>query len=76
MDEIYPQLGQLLGGYFNQDWRDDAPDSAGIMQRYVDEWPKDELVEARSELEALLVSAINESDLSNSARELGCYYSQ
>ena len=34
------RLRRFFGGYFHQDWSLDAPDTNGVVDRYVDDFPK------------------------------------
>jgi hypothetical protein len=70
----YPNLDEFLGGYFHQDWRDDAATANGIVQKYLGEWPIEGIREASNELRRMLESLPAEAELASTAQGLGCYY--
>lgn len=73
MSTNLPNLDEIFGGYFHQDWQDDAPTAMGIVDRYLSEWPQAEVASAADELQALLASA-TEEELAGWLKALGSYY--
>ena len=74
MTTHYPNLDEFFGTYFHQDWREDSPTALGIIERYLAEWPPEEIREAAKELDRLLVEAPTEDEFADKVRRLGCFY--
>jgi hypothetical protein len=72
MTPSYPHLEELVGGYFHQDWRDDAPTAAAILERYLNEWPAEDAALALGELRALLRLA--DDKVEQAVAAMGSYY--
>jgi CdiI immunity protein len=70
----YPNLEEFLGTYFHQDWREDSATATGVVERYVAEWPSDEIRSAAKELQHLLTETPTEDRLADATRQLGSYY--
>jgi hypothetical protein len=74
MKTLYPNLDDFFGTYFHQDWREDAATAIGIVERYLAEWPPEEVLAAAQELRRLLAETPTEADLIDKMRRLGCFY--
>ncbi len=74
MTTPYPHLDEFFGTYFHQDWREDSPTAVGIVERYLAEWPTDEVREAAKELGQLLAAAATEDELAGVLQRLGSFY--
>jgi hypothetical protein len=68
------RLRRFFGGYFHQDWSFDAPDSDGVIDRYVNDFPeKGHLRTLAHDLEALSSAFATDVDLEVALRvQLGC----
>ena len=72
----FPELRQLLGAYFHQDWTLDDPDEAAVFRRMVTEKPRSALEAAHRELEALLKTPMSDEALDAFVSDqLSCDYS-
>jgi hypothetical protein len=60
MSTGYPNLEELLGGYFHQDWNTYASTPTGVLERYLEEWPIEDVPKALNELHALLAQPDDE----------------
>jgi hypothetical protein len=49
----YPNLAYLMQGYFHQDWIVDDPDSAAVVERFLED-SEERVQEVATELEAVL----------------------
>ncbi|WP_048438935.1 contact-dependent growth inhibition system immunity protein [Caenimonas sp. SL110] len=54
MSTTFPNLEELIGGYFHQDWADDATSSVGVLDRYLSEWPLEDVPKVQAELAVVL----------------------
>lgn len=72
MSASTPNLEEFLGGYFHQDWPEDAPTAVAIVERYLNEWPIEEVPKALSELNLLL--AQSDDDVMRCVVGMGCFY--
>jgi hypothetical protein len=69
-----PNLAQLFGGYFNQDWRLDRSSPAEILQLFVED-ERERVSATRAELDLLLREGMSEDQLRDFiVRRLGSYY--
>jgi len=74
MKTIYPNLDEFFGTYFHQDWREDSATARGIVERYLAEWPREEVQDAAEELRRLLAETLTEADLADKISCLGSFY--
>ena len=72
MSASTPNLEEFLGGYFHQDWSEDAPTAVAIVERYLSEWPIEEIPKMLNELNALL--AQRDDDVMQCVMKMGCFY--
>ena len=56
-------LSSLFGGYFHQDWIIEGRDAAAVVERFVDENLRDDVINAKNEAEALLAARLTEHEL-------------
>jgi hypothetical protein len=74
-EKRYPELEQLFGAYFHQDWDLEGPDDQAILARYLEESSETDLQQAIAELQRLLDEPMEENELGDFLlRELGSYY--
>ena len=66
-----PQLRQLLGGYFHQDWVIERDDWQEIVRDYVAESPHGAVMESVAELGDLLGAGLSEAELGTVLDRLG-----
>lgn len=74
MSEDYRHLKELLAGYFHQDWTSDHDTATAVVERYLEEWPSDEVPVVVKEIRQLLFDAKSENELREVVLRLGCYY--
>jgi hypothetical protein len=74
MKSLYPNLTEFFGTYFHQDWRDDSTVALEIVERYLAEWPLEEIRQAAQELRRLLAESLTEADLADEMRGFGNFY--
>ncbi|MES2822465.1 MAG: contact-dependent growth inhibition system immunity protein [Pseudomonadota bacterium] len=74
MKTTYPNLYEFFAGYFHQDWLEESPTATGIVERYLDEFPKTEVGGASRELRDLLINIPSEDGLAIIVNQLGSYY--
>lgn len=74
MKTLYPNLDEFFGTYFHQDWREDSATALGIVERYLAEWPPEEIREAAQELHRLLAQPLSETELADQMKGLGSFY--
>lgn len=72
MNFNFPDLEELVGGYFHQDWKEDASTAAGVLERYLSEWPIESVSKTLDELIALLQE--NDERLASTVMSMGSYY--
>jgi len=70
MNTLYPNLEEFFGIYFHQDWREDSATASGIVERYLAEWPPEEIRGAAQELHRLLAEPLTEAELADTRGEL------
>jgi hypothetical protein len=71
----FPELEQLLGCYFHQDWTDEFDEDALVLKAIIKSESKDRLAVAVSELDVLLNLGLSEAELSLVlVSQLGCYF--
>jgi hypothetical protein len=71
----FPELEQLLGCYFHQDWAEEFSEDALALQAIIQSESKDRLAAAVSELDVLLGLGLSEAELSSVLdNQLGCYF--
>lgn len=74
MNDNFPNLGEFLGCYFHQDWPCDDESAIAVIERYLSEWPRDEVLAVIEEIGQLLEEVRNEADLRAAVLKLGSYY--
>jgi hypothetical protein len=74
MKTLYPNLDEFFGTYFHQDWREDSATPSGIVDRYLAEWPPEEVRAAGKELRRLLAETPTEPGLADAVGHLGSFY--
>lgn len=74
MKTTYPNLYEFFAGYFHPDWPEESLTATGVVERYLNELPKNEVDEATRELRSLLTNVPAEDDLSSIVNQLGSYY--
>lgn len=67
-------LTVLFRAYFHQDWIIEGPDAAAVIAVYADEAPKEDILGAIEELQALLSSRLDERRLAKAVRRIGPSY--
>jgi CdiI immunity protein len=72
MKTAYPNLDQLFGAYFNQDWKMDAPTVEAVLERYLNDGPVEDVAKALSELKSLLT--LPEDKIEKTLDLMHCYY--
>lgn len=72
MNTSYPNLETLLGGYFHQDWNTYAATPTGVLERYLKEWPIEDVPKALNELYALLAQP--DDKVVRVVLSMGCEY--
>lgn len=70
----YKKLKDFLAGYFHQDWLYDDESAIAVVERYLSEWPRDEVLAVIEEIGQLLEEVKNEADLRTAVLKLGSYY--
>jgi hypothetical protein len=71
----FPNLFQLLGGYFHQDWFLDDANAIAVLQRYLNDAVPGQVQDVANEIEKLLGRNLNDDELKHVLfPELGCYY--
>lgn len=71
--DTYPNLQNLLGGYFHQDWMEYGPNSESVLEQYLkDEWPPEDVSKALEELKSLL--KLPDDELAKNIVDMGCEY--
>lgn len=74
MKIIYPNLYDFFAGYFHQDWPEESPTASDVVEKYLGEFPRNEIDEAVRELRNLLTNTPAEGDLASLVNQLGSYY--
>ena len=75
VEEQFPNLIQLLGAYFHQDWCDDDPDAQAVLRRYLNDAVPGQVQDVVNEIEELLGKQLNDDQLKQMLFvDLGCYY--
>jgi hypothetical protein len=75
MAESYPQLFQLFGAYFHQDWPVEGKDWQDLLRNYCNDHAPADFQAAASEIDQLLEGVATDSQLAEILwRQLGCYY--
>ncbi|MEU4727120.1 contact-dependent growth inhibition system immunity protein [Streptomyces sp. NPDC023588] len=67
----FPELGQLLGGWFSQDMPDEFEDHDAALQDYLDGTDSGMIAQLRGELHDLLSLPLDESDYAVAVADLG-----
>jgi hypothetical protein len=67
-----PNIEEFLGGYFHQDWMEDAPTSISVVEQYLNEWPVEGITKASNELNVLLMHS--DDEMAHYLKEMGCEY--
>jgi hypothetical protein len=66
-----PQLGQLLGGYFHQDWGLDRDGWELVVDEFVTESPHSVVVQTADELSGVLAAHLTDAELTSLLDRLG-----
>ncbi|MEE1739367.1 contact-dependent growth inhibition system immunity protein [Streptomyces sp. BE147] len=67
----FPELGQLLGGWFSQDMPDEAEDHDAALQDYLDTTDRSLVTRLAGELHELLALGLDEDEYTVGLTELG-----
>lgn len=67
----FPQLHQLLGAYFHQDWAADGQGWETVVDDFIRETPGSAVAVAAAELRGLLASGFSDGDLEVALEGLG-----
>lgn len=67
----FPQLRQLLGGYFHQDWVVDRERWESVVDDFIADSPRHAVLECTSELRDLLAAGFDDSELGTVLERLG-----
>ncbi|WP_106856682.1 contact-dependent growth inhibition system immunity protein [Caballeronia novacaledonica] len=71
----FPELEQLLGCYFHQDWTEEFDEDTLALQAIIESASQDRLAAAAAELDVLLGLGLSEAELSLVlVDQLGCYF--
>lgn len=71
----YPELSDILGSYFHQDWHDEFASDGDALRAIIGGESPERLQAAASELDRLLHAGLTESELRSLATvELGCFF--
>jgi len=74
-DKKFDALGQLLGCYFHQDWPEEFATEELALSAILKAEPKDYLLRAAMEIDAILAAEMNDDELKVFMVEvLGCYF--
>jgi len=73
-EEEFPNLCQLMGCYFHQDWDLTGPDTESVLAEYARVTPVNRMSLARAEIARLLSRGTDESELARDLDALGSYY--
>src|SRR5579863_5689496 len=74
-EKEFPNLFQLLGAYFHQDWCDDDPNAEAVLSRYQNDAVPGQVQEVVNEIGGLLARNLSDDQLKQILfAELGCYY--
>jgi hypothetical protein len=71
----YPELFQLVAGFFNEDWFDDYADEAAAVADYVSQTTEEVRREALGEMRRLRTVSTSEPALAETMSKLGSGYS-
>ena len=75
MNQDYPELQQLLAGYFNEDWVDDHESADDVINFFISEASAGMLEKVRQELEKLILIEQSEQELQDYLfTNIGCGY--
>ncbi len=74
IQEQYPYLYQFLGGYFHQDWQDDAAEWETIVQRFFSDASANDLQSTAEEIQLLLEKNLSAEELEYVLESLGCEF--
>lgn len=66
-----PRLGQLLAGYFHEDWSAAGDSWTDVVDEYIAEATREDLLECRAELADVLGAGLSEPELSELLGILG-----
>lgn len=71
----YPELSDILGSYFHQDWHDEFASDDDALQTIIDSESSERLKSATAEIDVLLRVGLTEDVLRSFATvELGCFF--
>jgi len=71
----YPELSDVLGSYFHQDWHDEFATDEAALQTIVDGESPNRLKAMCAEIDTLLCSGLDEGTLRSFATiKLGCFF--
>lgn len=70
--EDFPALWQFLGGYFHQDWMNDAPDPSTVVDLFLNESNREQIAGVLSELTRLLNQDCSDDELQALLLKIGC----
>jgi hypothetical protein len=75
VERQFPNLFQLLGGYFHQDWCLDDPNAEAALRRYMNDTVPGQVQDTVNEIDALLTKNLSDDQLKQMLLvDLGCYY--
>ncbi len=72
--QTYPKLEQFLGGYFHQDWTDEAQTSAAVIEGYRKKVAPAALGALTAEIQKLREEGLKEPALKKRLSELGSFF--
>lgn len=70
-EECFPELNQLIGGYFHQDFSYEYSSYREALEDYLRGNPQDDLRQAREEILQLLAMAESDQELGRAVAALG-----
>lgn len=71
--EQFPNLFQLLGGYFHQDWCCDDPDAEAVLRRFMNDATPGDVQAVVDDIDRLLGGNLTDDQLKRIVG-FGCYY--
>ena len=71
MRSNFSHLEELIGGYFHQDWKTYASTAAAVLERYLNEWPAEDIPKVAKELLAVLAQSDQAIDATMNLMECG-----
>ena len=75
MNQDYPELQQLLAGYFNQDWVEEHKNADDVIYFFISEVSTATLTKVQLELTKLILTVQTEQELQNLLfTKIGCEY--